>query len=110
MSEEAKVEVTESEKRGEHFRLSTVIDAEEVELGYMTFKRVHEEGIIVDHTIVHPEAQGQGAGGKLFEAMRTWAEERDLYLVPVCPYVLGRLDKYPEKGDARAVARGPLEQ
>jgi predicted GNAT family acetyltransferase len=105
MAEEANVEVTESEKRGEHFRLT----AGEVELGYMTFKRVHEEGIIVDHTIVHPEAQGQGAGGKLFEAMRAWVEERDLYLVPVCPYVLGRLEKYPEKGDARAIARGPLE-
>jgi hypothetical protein len=38
-----------------------------------------------------------------------WATERDLYVVPVCPYVHGRLEKYPEKGDRRAIGRGPLE-
>jgi len=47
--------------------------------------------------------------GKLFAHVMEWATERDLYVVPVCPYVYGRLEKYPEKGDRRAVARGRLE-
>lgn len=78
------------------------------ELGYMTFKDVHDEGVIVDHTIVHESEQGKGVGGKLLEHVSAWIAERDLYLVPVCPYIFARLQKYPEKGDVRAVPRGPL--
>jgi len=96
--------VEKNDSKRDRFVLS---DGEE-ELGYMTFKEVHDEGIIVDHTIVHESAQGQGVGGKLLEQVTAWIAERGLYLVPVCPYVFGRLQKYPEKGDTRAVPRGPL--
>ena len=99
------IEVMKAGKMGEKFAL---LEGGQ-ELGYMSFKRVHEEGIIVEHTLVHPQGQGRGLAGRLFAHVMEWATERDLYVVPVCPYVYGRLEKYPEKGDRRAVARGPLE-
>lgn len=106
MAGERTLVLGQDEARGEFFGL---VEGDR-ELGYMTLRRVHDEGIIIDHTIVHPEAEGQGVGSALFALVVAWIEARGLYLVPVCPFVFGRLNKRPELADSRAVPRGPLPE
>ena len=102
----------EKTDQGERF----VLRDQTKELGYMTVDRVHEEGIIIAHTIAHKdtgesEASRQkrpniSVGMMLFDGAIAWAAENNRYIVPVCPYVLSRFEKYPQKAATRAVARG----
>lgn len=89
--------------KGERFLLRADDD---LILGYMTVERVHDEGIIIAHTVATPDTGIKGIGTRLFDGAIAWASEHNRYIVPVCPFVLGRFDKYPDKAQTRAVSRG----
>ena len=45
---------------------------------------------------VSPELQGQGAAGKLLDALVEYARKHSLKIFPVCPYVVKKFDQGPD--------------
>lgn len=88
------VEVTLEPTRGA-FR---VRDGAE-QLGEMTFSRLSEHEIIVDHTAVSESARGRGVGRALFDRMVAWAREHQVQVLPLCPFTARMFDAVPEARD-----------
>jgi predicted GNAT family acetyltransferase len=53
-------------------------------------------GLHLDHTEVPPARQHHGAAALLAKAALDFARDRDLSVVPVCPYVIAYLKEHPE--------------
>lgn len=51
------------------------------------------------HTIVPPEAQGEGVGTRLVEQVLGYAREHHLRIVPSCHFVAAYLQEHPEHAD-----------
>lgn len=51
------------------------------------------------HVEVPEEYQGQGLAGKLAATALNWAREKNLKVIPSCPYVKAYLRKHPEFAD-----------
>jgi predicted GNAT family acetyltransferase len=75
------------------------------ELGSMTIAFVHQEGLIIEHTLIGEQSRGQGVGQALFDHVVAWARKSRLYVVPVCPFVLSRFEQLAETNDVRATCR-----
>ena len=58
---------------------------------------VGDNGLVVYHTEVSDKLKGQGAGGKLLDAMVTHARQHQLKVVPLCPYVLAQFKRHTEQ-------------
>jgi len=58
-------------------------------------------------TLVHTEAadefEGQGIGSTLVRTALTYADEHDLAVVPVCPFVTGWLERHPDRAAQLAI-------
>lgn len=65
----------------------------------ITFKVKDAGTIIVDHTYVSDELRGQGIAGKLVDVIVSYAREENLKIVPLCPYVLVKMEKNPDYHD-----------
>ena len=52
--------------------------------------------IFLTHTEVPPKYEGQGIGAKLVEQVLKEVEERELKLVPLCPFVAAHIRRHPE--------------
>lgn len=68
-------------------------------LGEMTYSRAGATRIIIDHTEVSDDLRGQGAGRALVEASVVWARERELVILPLCPFARATFDRHPEWAD-----------
>ncbi|MYL45745.1 GNAT family N-acetyltransferase [Virgibacillus halodenitrificans] len=55
--------------------------------------------IIVDHTVVSAELQGQGIAGKLVDRLVQYAREEGLKINPQCSYAQKKLENTPEYQD-----------
>ena len=66
-------------------------------LAEMTY--VHQGGdrLIMDHTEVADELQGQGTGMLLLDAAVAFARKNNLKMMPLCPYVKHQFEKDPAK-------------
>lgn len=53
--------------------------------------------VVVHHTQVAEELQGQGIAGKLLDTMVDYARTNHLKVVPLCPYVQTQFKRRPEK-------------
>lgn len=51
--------------------------------------------LTVYHTEVAPEASGKGLAGKLLAAMVAYAREKQLKIIPLCPYVHAQFRRHP---------------
>ncbi|MDT7550050.1 MAG: uncharacterized protein QOE84_2444 [Actinomycetota bacterium] len=49
----------------------------------------------IQHTVVPPEMEGQGIGGKLVQAAVDYARDEGLDLVVTCPFAKKWLEKHP---------------
>jgi predicted GNAT family acetyltransferase len=87
-------------------RLVARADAEE--LGYMEVRSVHDEGFIVDHTVVRADVRRRGVGETLFSHVVQKARNEGRYVVPICSFVLSRFEKYADTNDVRATSRQRL--
>lgn len=65
----------------------------------MTYRNAGEGHIIVNHTRVTREHEGQGLAGRLYRAMVDFAREERLQVTPTCSYVVRQFQRHPEDRD-----------
>jgi len=75
----------------------------EIDLGDGTMAiaeyRLHPGKIIFTHTEVPEAHEGQGIGSALVRFALRWARERDLKVVPVCPFFAAYIQRHAEEQD-----------
>jgi hypothetical protein len=66
--------------------------------GYTAFidYTLGKDRLTLTHTEVPEELEGKGIGGRLVNAALMYAEERNLKVVPMCPFVAGYIKRHPE--------------
>ena len=74
-------------------------DSEETPLAEMAFVNAGEKLIIIDHTYVSEELNGQGVGKLLLRDLVDWARKKDKKIVPLCPYAKAQMEKNEEYHD-----------
>lgn len=52
--------------------------------------------LTVYHTEVVPEMEGMGLAKQMFEKMLAFVREKNLMVIPLCPYVYAQFRKHPE--------------
>ncbi|MGB3406576.1 MAG: GNAT family N-acetyltransferase [Jannaschia sp.] len=65
----------------------------------MTYSRLGETKLIVDHTEVPEALRGQGVGLLLAERMIADARAEGLRVIALCPFVRAQARKHPEWAD-----------
>lgn len=65
----------------------------------MTYVWAGPTKIIIDHTEVSDALRGTGAGKKMVEKAVAFAREKDLKILPLCPFAKSVFDKVVEFGD-----------
>ncbi|CAM3827099.1 MULTISPECIES: GNAT family N-acetyltransferase [Flavobacterium] len=65
----------------------------------MTFVFAGDEKIIIDHTEVNEEHNGKGFGKIMVEKAVDFAREKNLKIIPLCPFAKHVFDKTPEYKD-----------
>ncbi len=68
-------------------------------LAEMTYSKAGESLIIIDHTEVSPSLRGQGVGRKLLDTLVAMVREKELKVLPLCPYAKSEFDKDPSIQD-----------
>lgn len=71
-------------------------DGEEAE---MTFTKVGEHQIIIDHTEVPDAFRGQGAGVRLVTRAVEDARTAGKKIIPLCPFAAAQFRRHPEWAD-----------
>ena len=80
-----------NEKKG-YFYVK-VADKEEAK---MTFVFAGPHKMIIDHTEVTPGNTGKGFGKKMVEQAVLFAREKEMKIIPLCPFAKKVFDKTPE--------------
>ena len=61
--------------------------------------RLSGPAIVYTHTVVPLVLEGHGIAGRLAKEALDYARDRDLSVVPLCPYVADYIEKHPEYAD-----------
>ena len=91
----ASAEVTHDEKR-RRFELE-----QDGATGFLTYV-VRDGTIVFTHTVVPPELEGRGIGGRIVAAGLEHARSAGLKVVPQCSFVRGYIERHPEHEDLLA--------
>jgi len=67
--------------------------------GKMTFVFAGNDKIIIDHTEVNPGNNGRGFGKKMVVKVIEFAKEKNIKIIPLCPFAKSVFDKNPEFKD-----------
>lgn len=78
----------------EQERFELVVDDEVA--GFIDYT-VAGKRIVLRHTEIDQAREGQGLGGKLAEAAFDLIAERELEVVPTCPFIAKWLHRHPER-------------
>jgi len=65
----------------------------------MAFVWAGEQKLIIDHTDVDASLKGKGAGKQLVHHAVEFARERNIKIIPLCPFAKSVFDKTPEYAD-----------
>ena len=65
----------------------------------MSYSRVNDGLIIIDHTEVPDAFRGTGTGRRLLERLITDARTAGTRIVPLCPFAKAQFDRHPEWAD-----------
>lgn len=65
----------------------------------MTFVFAGSHRIIIDHTEVNPGHNGKNFGKKMVEKAVLFAREKEIKILPLCPFAKKVFDKTPEYSD-----------
>ena len=93
MTERPEVDVTDNQAQG-RYEAHTKGEV----AGYL-FYRERPGGLVMIHTEVADEFEGQGIGGRLVAAALDDVRGRGLSVTPVCPFAAGYIDRHPEYAD-----------
>jgi hypothetical protein len=74
-------------------------DSEENPLAEMSFVSSSEKLIIIDHTHVSEELNGQGVGKLLLKELVDWARKENKKITPLCPYAKAQMERNKEYND-----------
>jgi predicted GNAT family acetyltransferase len=86
----------EREEGASKGRYSIVIDGSTAE---MTYSRVGDELIIIDHTEVPVALRGRKIGDRLLRQVIEDARRDKVVIVPLCPFAKAQFDRHPEWQD-----------
>jgi predicted GNAT family acetyltransferase len=67
--------------------------------GTMTFVFAGSDKIIIDHTEVNEGNNGKGFGKKMVAKAVEYAREKNIKIIPLCPFAKKVFDKTPEFRD-----------
>ncbi|NNH01688.1 GNAT family N-acetyltransferase [Acinetobacter sp. ANC 5414] len=62
-------------------------------LAEMVYTWAGENVLIIEHTDVDDSLRGQGVGNKLLERAVTFAREKNIKIIPLCPFAKSVFDK-----------------
>ncbi len=68
----------------------------------VTYSRLNETTIIVDHTEVPDALRGQGVAQALVRHVVSEARRTSTKLVPLCPFFKSQIDRHPDFADVVA--------
>lgn len=71
-------------------------DGKGIEAGEVRFSKENDNVIVIDHTEVKDEFQGQGLGGRIIEQVVEKAKNEDLKIVPACPFARKQFEDHEE--------------
>lgn len=91
-----KIEQVNSQKNG-----AFVAIEEGEEAGKMTYTWAGTDKFIIDHTEVNPGFEGKGVGRQLLMQVVKFAREKQLKIMPLCPFAKSMFEKMPEINDVR---------
>ncbi|MFC4739111.1 GNAT family N-acetyltransferase [Flavobacterium ponti] len=92
MKQEVKIEV--NNKNGFFY-----IEIDGKIVAKMTFVFAGTDKIIVDHTEVNDAFEGKGFGKMMVEKAVEFAREKEIKIIPLCPFTKSVIDKTPEFQD-----------
>lgn len=67
--------------------------------GMMTYSVEGSDLIIIDHTEVDPAYSGKGIGKKMLYKIVEMAREKNVKIIPLCPFAAGMFKKIDEIKD-----------
>ena len=67
--------------------------------GKMTYSIASDDFIIIDHTEVEPDFKGKGVGKQLLYKIVEMAREKNLKILPLCPFANALFQKTPDIKD-----------
>lgn len=65
----------------------------------LTYSRMNDQKVIIDHTEVDPALGGQGVGRQLLDAAVEWARETGTKFKVVCPFARAQFARDPSIRD-----------
>ena len=65
----------------------------------MTYTWAGNDRIIIDHTEVSDELRGLGAGKQMVETAVAFAREKNISIIPLCPFAKSVFDKNEQLRD-----------
>ena len=68
-------------------------------LAEMVYTWAGEKTFIVEHTEVDPSLEGKGVGKQLVHRVVEFAREKNLKLIPLCPFTKAVIDRTPAYQD-----------
>ncbi|MEE3999275.1 GNAT family N-acetyltransferase [Tenacibaculum sp. FZY0031] len=92
-----KVQQKDNDKKGEFY-----IEVEGNSVALMTYTWAGNDKLIIDHTEVGDALRGKGAGYKLVAASVEFARNKNIKILPLCPFAKSVFDKKPEYSDVLA--------
>ena len=92
--EQPKIEIEDTGSKGRYF-----LRGPDGAVAEMTFSKVGEHRIIIDHTEVPEAFRGQGAGLKLVTRAVEDARAAGKKIIPLCPFANAQFRRHPEWAD-----------
>ena len=89
-----KIQRTGNENEGKFY-----IEENDKNIGLMTYKKLSDGIIMIDHTEVDSNRRGEGIGENLVAEGVKYARENNLKIVPTCPFAKAEFDKHDEYQD-----------
>jgi len=84
--------VWKSKSEGEY-----IYEADGEKLAFMDLLLTDTTKVVIKHTEVDPDLKGQGIGKGLLQKVATFAREKNLKILPICPFAKNVMEKYPEE-------------
>lgn len=94
MTDEARIELEDNGAKGRY-----VVKGPDGAEAEMTFTRVGDHQLIIDHTEVPDAFRGQGVGARLVTRAVEDARAAGKTIIPLCPFAAAQFRRHPEWAD-----------